>query len=527
MKPPNKLAKLLAEAMGDASKSGKLLKQVTKTIEDIDFNADMSPGDINWVMNNVKPEQLSEAQKELLYWASSQQGELSDAVDMFLYGPVTNNVKAIGTPVPVGKSPAIPLDFEETVSGIKGGTAAEKQKNINAVMSAIDPIEMTKEELAGISEFAEQIGGEFKAKVTKWLSDGPEAPQDVDVSPYMIGPLKDRTKPPLLDLTPEQAADRVNALLQTGRAADITEELYGLADPKRLRENYDLPLDPESRSQRRMEGWPGDGYHYTSAPKDFSVPRFGANATGSDTGFHFGTIQSARDRSLATLENYTDAPRYARDGKIAERYDGALQEISEKGYAYVQHDGELWVAKSEKDLNDIFKVNSPVVYPERARVIPLAYDPSAFLQVADDTGMWTPYAIARAENDVLKGSPELKAALNSLVNEQAQRRVYVNTMPEIQQAYGMDAFGNPIAKNASRLVDIESDEMRNLFNAYGVKGLAYPNRVEGYRGENSFAAFQPGTVRSTTAIFDPRLKHLGNMMAAGVPVAYGLSGSEE
>lgn len=527
MKPPNKLAKLLAEAMGDASKSGKLLKQATKTIEDIDFNADMSVGDINWILNNVKPEQLSETQKELLYWASSQQGELSDAVDMFIYGPITNNVKATETPVPVGKSPAIPLDFEEIFKGIKGGTAAEKQKSISAVMGALDPIEMTKEELADISDFADQIGGEFNGKVTKWLSDGPEASPEVDVSPYMIGPLKDRTKAPPLDLTPEQAADRVNALLQTGRAADITEELYGLADPKRLRENYDLPLDPESRNQRRMEGWPGSGYHSTNADRDFSVPRFGANASGSDAGFHFGTMQSARDRSFATLENYTDAPRYAREGKAAERYDNALQEISTKGYAYVSHDGELWIAKSEKDLNDIFKVNSPVVYPDNARVLPLAYDPSAFTQVTDDAGMWTPYAIARSENDVLKNNPELKAAMNALVNEQAQRRVYVNTVPEIQQAYGIDASGNAVADSAARLSDIEVDEMRNLFGAYGVKGLAYPNRVEGYRGENSFAAFQPGAVRSTTAIFDPRLKHLGNMMAAGVPVAYGLSGSEE
>ena len=534
MKPPNKLAKLLAEAMGDASKSGKLLKQATKTLYDIDFNADMSQADISWVMKNMKSEQLSESQKELLYWSSSQYGSMSDDVDLFLYGPI--NFIPVNDKITLddifkqsnsGKSPVVPLDFEETIAGVKGANVADKQKNAELILGTLDPIEMTKAEIDDITTLAEQIGGAFKGKVDKWLKDGPEPAPNVDVSQYMIGPLKDRTPPTPLDLTPEEAADRVNALLQTGRAADVTEELYGLADPKRLRENYDLPLDPESRQQRRSENWPGNGYHYTSTDKDFSVPNVSVNASGSDAGFHFGTAESARDRAFSTLPNYTDAPRYSNKPKAAEEYERAVAAVSRGETAHIVVGGDIYVVKSMEDINNAFKVSSPVEYPNNARVLPLAYDPSALMQVTDDTGMWTPYAIARSEYDVLKGNPEIKAAMNSLVNEQAQRRTYVNTVPEIARAYGIDTSGNPVAENAIGLNKIEVDEMRKLLDAYGVKGLTYPNRVEGYWGNKSFAAFQPGVVRSTTAIFDPRLKHLGNMMAAGVPLAYGLSDAKE
>ncbi len=66
-----------------------------------------------------------------------------------------------------------------------------------------------------------------------------------------------------------------------------------------------------------------------------------------------------------------------------------------------------------------------------------------------------------------------------------------------------------------------------LPDGYGIKGLSYPNRVEGYKGENSYVALQPGIVRSVNANFDPRLKHLGNMMAAGVPLVYGIARQPE
>ena len=70
------------------------------------------------------------------------------------------------------------------------------------------------------------------------------------------------------------AADEVLDLLKAGRGSEVTDELLSKADTPRgnayLAENYDLPLDRESRMARADEmGIPSKSYHGTGSEIDF------------------------------------------------------------------------------------------------------------------------------------------------------------------------------------------------------------------------------------------------------------------
>lgn len=66
--------------------------------------------------------------------------------------------------------------------------------------------------------------------------------------------------------TARETADEVLDMLKTGRAAQVTDEMMAAADPVRLWDNYDLPMDAASRAQRAGEmGFQGPTYHGTSA----------------------------------------------------------------------------------------------------------------------------------------------------------------------------------------------------------------------------------------------------------------------
>lgn len=528
MKPPTKLAKVLAEAMGAVGRTAPKASTAAKSLSSIDFNADMSPADIKWVLSNVEPNQLSEQQKELMYWASSVDGNLSDAVDYWMDPP--------STPKPNGNDfVPTPNELDAAASEMVSLIEPSESMSLDDLTTFIentDPVELTDTEVAALVTAGKSHGPQVANLVMKWLKEGPtvKVPPEVDVTPYMVKPGSVTTETPVtFGPSPEQAADMVNDMLRTGRASEITDELYGIADPKRLREGYDLSLDPASREQRRLEHWPGVGYHYTKADRDFQVPNTGANYIGSDAGFHFGTMASARDRGVAHMLDGEFVPKYSHTPVTAAEYDEAQARLARGETFTIERNGMPVEIKSMRDLNTAFGVAGNPQYPENSRVLQLAYDPSAFTKYDADAGSWLPYPLQRQSGESFSDNPELQEALRKLVGEQAQRRAYMTTLPEVAQAYGFRPEDFQTQEGITRLAGIEVDEMRKTLDAYGVKGLQYPNRVEGLRGEDSFVAFQPGVVRSKTAIFDPRLKHLGNMMAAGAPVAltYGMQSPEE
>ena len=529
MKPPSKLIQLLTKAVkgaDEAAAGASPALRATKSLSDIDFNADMSTADISWVLANVGASQLTEHQKELMYWASSVNNNLSDEVDKFLYGTTTmasETPKASAVDVP--EAPMV--DF-----GKFGSDMSEIQ--VNNVLFAMDPLELTKQEIDDLHASAANLGESMLNKVKKWSVEGPDIGEPVDVAPYMIGPLKDRPADAPLTLTPEEAAKRVNELLRSGRADEVTEQLYGMADRETLRAGYDLPMDAQSRFDRRMQHWPGTGYHFTQAEKDFSVPNFGVNAHGADAGFHFGTMESARDRAFATTPTWNDAPRYSYLPTQAAMYDRALEDLAAGRKATYTVDGKVFDVPNAEVLDQLAGVFNKVKYADNSRVMQLAYDPSQYAQITSDTGSWTPASIAQHMGEYatqIQGAPNIENALRQLAQEQAQRRVYLKSVPEIAEAYGVNKDGWALEglpeKPVPKMSGVEVDEMRALFDGYGIKGLSYPNRVEGYKGENSYVALQPGIVRSVNANFDPRLKHLGNMMAAGVPLVYGIARQPE
>ena len=68
----------------------------------------------------------------------------------------------------------------------------------------------------------------------------------------------------------EEKAKEVLELLQQGRESEITEDIIEKADPKYLADNYDLPMDTESRMNRAREmGYDVDNVRYHGTDKSF------------------------------------------------------------------------------------------------------------------------------------------------------------------------------------------------------------------------------------------------------------------
>ena len=68
----------------------------------------------------------------------------------------------------------------------------------------------------------------------------------------------------------EEKAKEVLELLQQGRESEITEDIIEKADPKYLADNYDLPMDTESRMKRAKEmGYDVDNVRYHGTDKSF------------------------------------------------------------------------------------------------------------------------------------------------------------------------------------------------------------------------------------------------------------------
>ena len=345
-----------------------------------------------------------------------------------------------------------------------------------------------------------------------------------------------------------EAADRVNSMLREGRGADVTEKDFALAmrDREYFLEGYDLPMDNASRMARADENWPQEGMHFSRSAVDFDYPR-----TDYDGGFHYGSPEAAFDRAALTQgvpPVYTPNGVFGLDpgpNGLSVRHNivNALEEIKARGDdpsdfrmdavtgdVYPVHAeravaSDPWLGRDPRD--DIYRSGTTMAVTGAIPPSPVGPRTMA-LRLAN----WNPYvAEADAGHWSARGTARtLERTDPTMAGAITQNNVYVKSLPET----GVDQmFGQPIDRALGRAVDVDM-EMRGMQKAFtdqGYTGVEYPNRFEGPASERSNFVFAPQQVRARmSALFDPRLRHLGHIgagFAGAVPLAYGITPDEQ
>ena len=116
----------------------------------------------------------------------------------------------------------------------------------------------------------------------------------------------------------QQQAQDVLGLLQSGRGADVTDDMLAAADDMYLYDNYDLPMDEASRMARAQDmGFDVDAYHGTYGDNfDRFDPKFGDSRrkTGTPQGAHVFTDDPLNADTYSGKNNGLDYSREHKDG---------------------------------------------------------------------------------------------------------------------------------------------------------------------------------------------------------------------
>lgn len=270
--------------------------------------------------------------------------------------------------------------------------------------------------------------------------------------------------------TPDiQAADEVLDLLKAGRGSDVTDELLAKADTPRgnayLAENYDLPLDRASRMARADEMFPKKVYHGTVA-EDFK--QFDLSKGGSSSG--------AKDSENAIFT--ANKPMATRN------YAGYDEELP----------GDDWFD-----------------WLNRTKIAEQEYpDPELLRRMGDVQGYFDLRSLARAKRTEIAGPEPAKQRGYWEGGRQMPLRSSVDNIADVDgEIYSPDRF--------ARVVRAAKNE--------GADGVVFRNvddMDEAPVRHDQYAHFNENALRSQHARFDPRLKHLRNLMAGGAGIGLGL-----
>lgn len=424
---------------------------------------------------------------------------------------------------------------------------SEEVQRAERLMARIDPNDAAAGEqaLAAIRKSMSEIIG-WKALHAQDVSPATLSEADMDeilayvaknggnapsATPQQMGATPDPTFPPTSTQEAHAAADRVNNLLQTGRGNEVRERDFAQAmqDRQYFLQGYDLPLDHQSRMARADEYWPTEGYHYTDASVDFNYPN-----TDRDGGFHYGTAEAAADRyytrmggiPIHTSRNpyYGETLATPEGLSVVEAARNARRQLIEQGEDpsnyYLDHrDGVILMPPDQYGSgfdarwlgNDVDALN--LEYIERRmenssgmapRTIPLRvadYDPYL---AHHDPGRWSPENMAGVVAD--RGNTRLAEIIENNAN------LAYALPPEA----AIQEFGQPIDLALGRHggTDMATRAAQKAFTDADYTGVSYPNLYEGRPGSRSSMVFAPQQVRSQlSALFDPRLRHLGNISA--------------
>lgn len=317
--------------------------------------------------------------------------------------------------------------------------------------------------------------------------------------------------------SPEERGQTLLDLIKTDPAS-VTDDMFDMGDEvlntrlnQYLYDNYDLPMDAQSRMARADEHFPLDQYHSTYANFD--------TFEKGDIGFHMGTEEQANQRlkDRARLDRDKAAsiiPLRADIRNPVRLPDVGLWNDSEKTAAVMRNKGvadrdalrqiidEASDLKDKTDMGDWLSGEDP-------DNLQLLHDLKRLLQEEDYDGV-----IYHNEVENLYGhEPGL--------TRQAQARA------EALQERAGDIRRNAAARAKAPEVGATEDEVVAWLNNPNRGKLTPEEQAEidaidqefldlyefGKNSPDSHIALEPEQIRSRFARFDPRLKHLANLLA--------------
>jgi hypothetical protein len=259
------------------------------------------------------------------------------------------------------------------------------------------------------------------------------------------------------------AAEEVAGMLKSGRGADITDEMIAKADPAELFDLYgagktgmDMPMDEASRMARAQ----GMGFD-TGTPLYHGTD---ADFAGFDTGRQGYRTEAASARAGTWA---TDSPRTA------------------ESYADF--------AATDAPVRDLIRAS----------------------EAAEGRGAWDEAARlmeqAEALEEKLHRAPQNGQRILPVVMSEpsAHRGVYPSRMEADEQS-----FGEMDGRIKSAIDDARAEKTGGV-DIFGLNDNADFSTFDPARHS---VRFDPSNIRSRFARFDPRLKHLANLSAAGAGV---------
>lgn len=358
--------------------------------------------------------------------------------------------------------------------------------------------------------------------------------------------------------TPRQleVSDEFLDLLSVQPSA-ITDEIFEAAHSTPAQrayidENYDLPLDPQSRMERADQYWPQEYFHGTTAAP-YNIPR-----TDMDGGFHMGSAEAAWDRNRANsssgeyelppiyatggvdgrpplsdiLQSLTDAegsgagqyPLFYNQGQFYTPEElgdpGLRQTMLEGGIPEVEGYSGVWNRADALEGMGLNPTAEARGFREGTRTTPYRANLGDVLE-SNDADAWTTNRLRSAlleRNAEFGDVPEgVTDSLARLYEDQSLVRLLP---PEVREASGYPTETSDLNRRFN-------NEMQQALRSQGYDSIAYRNIFEGYHQDPSVIAFEPQQVRERfSARFDPRLRHLGQATAGFGGLAYGISGQE-
>lgn len=333
----------------------------------------------------------------------------------------------------------------------------------------------------------------------------------------------------------EKQAQDVIDLLKSGKADEVSDEMLGKADPRYLSENYDLPMDPESRMARAREmGFDVDSPMYHGTHSDeilaFDDSKIGLRDEGFYGSGHYFTPHSGEARYYGP-----NVGEYNLKGNFLDLSD----RVGDKTLGDPEY--FKWWAN---ELDKIDMLDEPTqIGLSSLRDIDKYVDENISYALVDNadgsTGYMAMIADPTREPRVYKDKTYLDTIDTPfrprhhdqqvpLTKEEAKNRAKRKFIDEMQYS-----SKSPF-KGLENILYSLSDYVR--VGGKGPLELSEQASKAGYDGirvGDETVVFEPKNIRSPEARFDPRLKDLKNLTAGGAglvaapAVASGLLAKEK
>jgi len=256
----------------------------------------------------------------------------------------------------------------------------------------------------------------------------------------------------------KKKGDEILGLLNTGKADQITDEMLNMGDDVSnaqlnmyLSENYDLPMDAASRTERAeamgfRPTYHGTGDDITAVDKS----KLGVRQNLLGEGFYTSTDTKRTDRYIPREEG--EAPRpYAEGGNqmvLSVRSDNPFDASQRTGKENAKRIGQAFEGEGS-DFNVEIKNDGDQVFIKH------------------------------------KTNPNMSVYIDSYQDG-------IVTISKLRETFG-------------------NDNLTEILEAAGFTGVRAPEA----RGKMTEVSYNPEDVRSRFARFDPRLSNLRNLMASG------------